>query len=459
MRGLTIGIAAATLVAGSVFAGSAQAAPTAEQTHCRVSSGREPERAAPEQVGLDPARLDTALRFAATRNRLNVQVFRHNCLVGEGPTNELTGKVAWNIWSATKSVVSVLTGMAWDRGLLDLDAAIDRYLPPGLGDEAHRSITVENLLTETSGMKVGVLTEGVTGVIPLDPNSAVQALGVPLDNPPGTTFSYSQRNVDLLAYVLESALGEPLQNFAQRELFDPLGIERTDYYWARDRAGHTYGYAHLMIPPDDFAKLGLLVGNDGLWDARRIVSADYLAKARTPSAANSCYGYLFWLGPGCAEAASFLPDDTYMMAGLGLQNVFVMPSLDLTVMWTGAYGNVSAYGVSGIVQNTAELPYEFFRRLFAAFEDNPMPDPGPYLEPPLRLDPSRYVDANILLAVFGIGPSAYPGCNVLSCLNYPLAPPFADTAPGCAILACLGPNAPGIRSQRPNSPTVELSGR
>jgi hypothetical protein len=57
------------------------------------------------------------------------------------------------------------------------------------------------------------------------------------------------------------------------------------------------------------------------------------------------------------------------------------------------------------------------------------------------------VDTNILLAVFGIGPSAYPGCNVFACLNYPLAPPFADTAPGCAILACLGPGprTPGIR--------------
>lgn len=444
--GVLAAVAAVSLVAGSVFGGNARAE-TVDGVTCGVSSGREPERAAPEQVGLDSGLLAQALAFAGGRNRLNVQVFRHNCLVGEGPTNEQTGNVAWNIWSATKSVVSVVAGIAWDQGKLDLAAPIDQYLPPGLGDEQHRSITVENLLTETSGMKVGVLTEGVTGVIPIDPNSAVQALGVPLDNPPGAVFSYSQRNVDLLTYVIELAIGEPLQQFAQRELFDPLGIERGDYYWARDRAGHTYGYAHLMIPPNDFAKIGLLVSNNGRWGAQHIVSAAYLRKARQPSVANHCYGYLFWVGPGCAETADFLPADVYSMAGLGLQNVFIVPSLDLTVVWTGVFGNVSNQGASGIVQNTAELPWEFFRRLFAAFEDHPVPDPGPYVEPPLRLDPRRFVDTNILLAVFGIGPSAYPGCNVFSCLNYPLAPPFADTAPGCVILVCLGPDprTPGIR--------------
>ncbi|MEV2222970.1 serine hydrolase [Nocardia vinacea] len=444
--GFLAGIAAVSLVAGSVFAGGAQATHTV-QLSCGVSSARELERAAPEQVGLDSDRLAEALEFASGRNRLNVQVFRHNCLIGEGPTNDQTGNVAWNIWSATKSVVSLLAGIAWDQGKLDIEASIGQYLPPGLGDEQHRSITVENLLTETSGMKVGVLTEGLTGVIPLDPDSAVQALGVPLVNPPGAAFSYSQRNVDLLAYVIELAVGAPLQQFAQRELFDPLGIERGDYYWARDRAGHTYGYAHLMIPPNDFAKLGLLVSNNGSWGGQQIVSQRYLHKARQPSAANKCYGYLFWIGPGCAETPDYLPADIYSMSGLGLQNVFIMPSLDLTVVWTGVFGNISSEGISGIVQNTAELPYEFFRRLFAAFEVRPVPDPGPYVEPPLRLDPRRFVDTDLLLAVFGIGPAAYPGCNVFSCLNYPLTPPFADTAPGCVILVCLGPDprTPGIR--------------
>ncbi|MFC8047768.1 serine hydrolase domain-containing protein [Nocardia sp. NPDC057353] len=431
-------LATFALLAGHIAAGSAAAAVCAEPT------GREFVRATPEDVGVDGAELAAALDFAAGRNRFNIQVFRHNCLIGEGPGNAQTGPVPWNVWSVTKSVVSVLTGMAADRGLIELGAPIDRYLPPGLGDAAHRAITVRDLLTEASGMRVGVLTEGLTGVVPIDPNSAVQALGVPLEHAPGTTFSYSQRTVDLLTFVLERALGEPLQQFAQRELFDPIGIPRGDYYWARDRSGNTYGYAHLFLPPPDLARIGMLVRNDGRWGGKQLVSAEYLAAARTPSPANECYGYLFWLGPGCAETPDFLPAGVHSMAGFGGQNVFLLPELDLMVVWTGAYGNVSRYGPGGIIQNTRELPHEFFRRLLPALGE---PDPGPYVEPPLTQDPGEFIDATLLLAVFGIGPAAYPGCTVLSCLDYPLAPPFADAPPGCAVLACVGtdPRTPGIR--------------
>ncbi|MBB5913456.1 CubicO group peptidase (beta-lactamase class C family) [Nocardia transvalensis] len=443
--GWMVGVTVLALVAGGISAGRAQAS-AGDDARCAVSSGRAFERADPEQVGLDAGRLEAALAFAADRNRLNVKVFRHNCLIGSGPRNDRTGGVPWNIWSVTKSIVSLVAGIAWDQGKLDLSAPIGRYLPPGQGDAAHRAITVENLLTETSGLHIGTVNEGLTGVVPIDPNSAVLALGVHLDHQPGTEFTYSQRNVDLLSYIIELAVGEPLQQFAQRELFDPLGIARGDYYWARDRAGHTYGYAHLMIPPDDLAKLGLLVSNDGQWNGTDVVSADYLHRALSPSATEPCYGYLFWLGAGCVEMPSFLPRDTYEMAGLGLQNVFVIPSLGLTVVWTGAFGNRSSGGPSGVLQNTTELTHEFFRRLFAAFHEPPAPDPGPYVEPPVELDPRNYFDPNITLAVFGVGPDSYPGCTVVSCSSTPLAPPFADLPPGCLLVTCLGPDprTPGI---------------
>lgn len=435
-------------VGGGCFEGGTAGAQPGD-ARCGQPAGREFERATPEQAGLDAGRLDDALRFAASRNRLNVQVFRNNCLIGEGPGNADTGRIAWNVWSVTKSVVSLLAGIAWDRGELDIRAPIGRYLPAGLGDAAHRAITVENLLTETSGLHIGTITEGLTGVVPIDPFSAVQALAVPFDNPPGTTFTYSQRNVDLLSYVIELAVGEPLQQFAQRELFGPIGIQRGDYYWARDRSGHTYGYAHLMIPPDDLSRLGLLVSNDGVWRGQRIVSHAYLHRAATPSATDQCYGYLFWVGPGCAENPDFMPGDIYDMSGMGLQNVFFIPSLGLTVMWTGFFGVHTTKGPVGILEYSGELSHEFFRRLLAAFEHSPIPDPGPYVEEPAQLNAADYLDADIALAVFGVGPDAYPGCNVLSCLNVPLAPPFSDAPPGCLLLACVGPDprTPGIRRE------------
>ncbi|MFE6863823.1 serine hydrolase domain-containing protein [Nocardia sp. NPDC057668] len=445
-RGCLAGVMAVVIIAGSVhFGGNAGATPA--EFHCAQPAGREFERTTPEQAGLDSRLLTEALTFAAERNRSNVQVFRHNCLIGEGPFNDRTGSIAWNVWSVTKSVVSLVAGIAADRGKLDIDAAIGAYLPPGLGDAAHRAITVHNLLTETSGLRVGVVTEGITGVIPIDPFSAVQALAVPFENPPGTVFTYSQRNVDLLAYVIELATGEPLREFAQRELFGPIGIGRDDYYWARDRAGHTYGYAHLMLPPLDLARLGLLVSGAGRWHDRQVISAGYLRRATSPSATDHCYGFLFWTGPGCAENPEFLPPGSYSMSGFGLQHVYVIPGLDLVVVWTGLFGTHTSQGPGGLLQHGVELPHEFFRKLFAAFADGPVPEPGPYVEPPARVNPGDYVDADIALAVFGLGPSAYPGCTVLACLDTPLAPPFSDAPPGCLLQACLGtdPRTPGIR--------------
>src|SRR6202034_3245268 len=94
------------------------------------------------------------------------------------------------------------------------------------------------------------------------------------------------------------AVGEPLQTFAQQYLFGPIGIPANSYIWLRDRSGNTYGYANLFIPPTQFAKLGLLMQNDGNWNGQQIISTDYIAQLRTPTATNGCYGFLFWVNGG-----------------------------------------------------------------------------------------------------------------------------------------------------------------
>jgi hypothetical protein len=398
---------------------------------------------------MDAETLARAIGFAARRDRLNVQVYRHNCLVGVGPWNAVTGRVAWNVWSVTKSVVSLLAGIAADQGRLRLDAPIGAYLPPGLGDAAHRAITVVDLLTESSGLRQAVVAEGITGVIPVDPDSPVQALGLPLDHPPGTVFGYSQRTVDVLAYVVERAVGGDLPGFAQRNLFGPLGIRPSDYFWKRDRSGHSYGYAHLFLPPDDLAKIGLLVADRGRWADHQLISTAYLRAATTPSATNRCYGYLIWLsGPGCDEPVNGLPPGSFAASGMLSQNIFVIPAQDLMVSWTGVGGTRSSQGLVGQFQSTAELAHDFLRGVLAAVRDTPTPDIGPYVEPPqppLRV--GDFVQPDVLAAGLGLGPDAYPGCTVVACLGLPLSPPLTGAPPGCVVFVCLpvDPTTPGIR--------------
>lgn len=438
---------------------------TGDMRDCRVPVGHEqPETAAPGEVGIDQAKLDEAIEFAASRMRTNIQVYRHDCLIGRGPLNDVTDNQPWNLFSGTKSVVSMLAGVAYTQGKLDLNSPIGTYLPDNMGDAAHRAITVRDLLTQTSGLDQSIISEAGTAFLDADPNIVKQTLALPIQHEPGTFFEYTQHGPDLLAYVIQSAVGEDLQRFAQDSLFSPLGIEEGDYFWARDRSGHTYGYAFLYLPPVDFARLGLLMLNNGQWRDERIIAADYIDQARSPSDTNHCYGFLFWVndspctGPSIPSRQTIdlaplpgMPDDAYAMVGFLQQNNFIVPSLDLLVTWNGFLGDVSPDPTTVISASlNSELYHTFLRKLAAAFEVPDLPDPGPY-EPTFNLDfePDQVIDSDVLLGALGLGPDAPEDCNVIDCGPEPLRMPFENN-PGCFLATCLGPAAP----QRDGDPHI-----
>ena len=108
---------------------------------------------------------------------------------GSCTTNALapvTDQAHNDLWSVTKSVISMLTGIAAHEGSLRLDDPIGNYLPKGAGwgDRAHRAITIRQLLTQTSGLDQAILSEAVT--LGADPSLAQEALAQPLKFAPGT---------------------------------------------------------------------------------------------------------------------------------------------------------------------------------------------------------------------------------------------------------------------------------
>ena len=430
----TLRVTLATIVLGlvslSLIGVPAEASPT--QTRCTVPvSGTKFGTATPQQEALDPAAVQRALNYANSHLRLSVQIFRNNCLIGTGALNPVTANLPMELFSSTKSVISMLTGIAYDRHKLSLDDPIGKYLPKGVGwgDPAHRAITIRNLLTETAGLREAILAEFAS--LGADPNIAQEALAQPLVAKPGTKFEYTQRVPDLLGFVVQRAVGQDLQKFAQANLFSPVGIPRTSYSWLRDRAGITYGYANLFMPPTQFAKLGLLMQNDGVWNGKRVISSSYVHKVQQPTATNGCYGMLFWVNSGTSctsanipaaqtvegPAIASAPRDLYAMVGALQQNNFIIPSLNMTVTWTGVLGE-TALNLAGILSASAsgsDLYYNFFRLLMAGVKDQKIPDPGPFKTPPLDLDvnPLNYLSPFVLLT--DLFPSAK--CNVLGCNN------------------------------------------
>lgn len=385
------------------------------------------ETATPEEVGLSSPQVDEALTYASLHGRSSVQIFRNNCLVGRGPADPITDSIPAQVWSVTKSVVGMLAGMAIADGKLDIDHQIGDYLPdePGWGDEAHRAITVRGILSETSGTREAILAEAATVIT--DPSTMQEFLAQKITHPPGTHFEYGQRDADAAAFIVQSALGRDLQEYAQERLFSPLGIEKASYFWLRDRSGNTYGYAWLFIAPKYLAHLGLMMQNGGQYVGQQVVPFEWVQAVATPSPENPCYGYLFWnnLGKPCTGAnipvatkiqqtsVASAPHDLFDMVKALQQNNFMIPSLNMTVTWTGVFGD-TAPNLSVLLSATpGNLYYDFFRILMRAVSDPKVPDAGPYESPPLSLDinPLNYLNPEVLLEDL----LSNPDCNILVC--------------------------------------------
>jgi CubicO group peptidase (beta-lactamase class C family) len=418
----------ATLALGLSLAASAQAAPQAQKTcHLPAAATTGFSAATPAQEDLDATKLSDAVDQLSTRLRLSVQVFRNDCLVGTDPLNALTASVHNNLWSVTKSVVSLLTGIAVGEDRLSLDAPIGRYLPTGAGwgDAAHRAITVGDLLTQTGGLRQSILTEA--GTLGADPSQAQEELAQPFIYPAGTRFQYSQLGPALLAEVVQRAVGEDLGTFAQQHLFSPIGISAGTYFWLRDRSGLPYGYSNLFLTPLQLSRLGLLMSNQGRWNGQQVVPASYVAAVGRPDATNGCYGMLFWTNAGepCTgadipdaqtldrRAIPSLPPSAYEMNGTGGQLVVMIPSLHMTVITTGYFGSLSLDPPVLLGAAPDEMQWTFFRALMSAVEDVHVPDPGPYTGDPLDLDinPGNYADPQVLTTDM----LTNPACNVVFC--------------------------------------------
>lgn len=393
------------------------------------SSGSQFQSAPPQEQSLDPSVVQQAIDYATSHMRVSVQIFRNNCRVGAGSLEQAIDSIPLPVWSSAKSVVSLLVGIAAERGLLAVDDPIGKYRPagPAWGDDAHRAITIGDLLTQTSGLRQSIISEAAS--LLSDPDIAQEALAQPLDHPPGTHFVYGQRPVDLLAFIVGQAVGQDLQTFAQENLFGPIGIPADTYVWLRDRAGNTYGSSNLMMTAPQYAKLGLMVQNGGVWNGHRVLSEQYLRQAAEPTLTNGCYGYLFWTnrGQSCTSAAfpsaitvahnmiPSAPADLFAMVGFLHQNNFIIPSLHMTVTWIGALGD-TAPDIGTLLSadpGTSDLYYNFFRILMRAVTDTHIPDPGPYQPPPTNLsfDPLNFADPSVLLA------DLFPNstCNILAC--------------------------------------------
>jgi CubicO group peptidase (beta-lactamase class C family) len=302
----------------------------------------------PEQQGFDPALL-CAMGKGVTDGQLadvdSVVVIRHGVLVYERyflyPDRQFfdaTMKHAGN--SMTKSVVSLLVGIAVDRGLIkDLDTSVFSYFPEyaDLSTPEKDRITLRNLLTMSDGLDShGPDPMHVHGS---DPEPYRYALGPNLAREPGVSFEYKNSSTELVGAILQKVTGKTVDVLARENIFAPLGIDDVD--WSRHLGnGFTTSSDGLSLRARDWAKIGQLVLNQGLWKGKQIVSASWIAqstaaqlKARGPFS----YGFQWWLGRSLSGDRVV---EWTAAIGFNDQKTIILPELDMVVVFLASHESI-----------------------------------------------------------------------------------------------------------------------
>jgi CubicO group peptidase (beta-lactamase class C family) len=290
--------------------------------------------------GIDPDLLAQAYAHARqTPGIRSLLVQRHSVLVGEEYFHGGAADSLEHVWSVTKSVTSILIGMALERGYLTgLDRTLDEFLTP-IVDSLPRDkgrITLRQLLTMTSGLQWHEFDGGGEYGRWVTSDDMLQyVIDRPWASQPGEAFLYNTGGTHLLSAVLTVATGATELDFARQHLFGPLGITQAD--WWTDERGYSTGGMGLHLRPRDMVKIGELFLRRGVWNGKAVVSGQWVQESTTPhiSTGNAVwfgpeYGYLWWIGHGQGH-------DFYFANGFAGQFIFVVPELDLVIVATSGW--------------------------------------------------------------------------------------------------------------------------
>jgi CubicO group peptidase (beta-lactamase class C family) len=312
--------------------------------------------ASPESVGLDSERLCMiAARMKETDANIHaVVIVRHGKLVFEqyfaGPDErwlvagwfDHDATIRHDMRSASKSVISLLVGIAIDRKLIaSAEEPVVKFFPEyaAVKSPGWDQVTIRHLLRMSSGIQWDE-NRGWNDPKNDEPHLAGEAdpvryiLSKPIAAPPDTVWTYNGGGTELLGNILETVTGKPLEAFAREALFGPLGI--SDWEWMKYGNGKVASAIGLRARPRDAAKIGQMVLNRGAWDGKQIVSSEWIEQSVRPRyqaigyfSGIMFYGQQWWLGRSFAREREV---KWIAAQGSGGQRLFIVPDRDLVVM-------------------------------------------------------------------------------------------------------------------------------
>jgi len=309
---------------------------------------------APEEQGLDSDKIAEMFEFIE-KNSYDVHsiiIVRNGFLLTEKylSNSQLLDNKSYpggikihNQWSATKSLISILIGIALQSGFLDnLNQTLyeffkDMWDPNFTDSEIKKNITIEQLLKMNAGFVAGKEAPKTKDSFDLIKWALAE---VPIGFTPGQTgkFEYSNDGINLLSGIITKVTGKTAEEFAKEYLFTPLGVSDDEYSWWHDDKNISAGGYGFSCTPKAQAKIGMLSLNNGNWNGTQIVEPNFMKNAVSPQTSfdsqgkdkksGVSYGYLWVITEHLFKG--------YYAAGAGGQCIFVIPEYNITVGITGA---------------------------------------------------------------------------------------------------------------------------
>ena len=267
-------------------------------------------------------------------------VIRHDSILFESYRDGWNDTLTSNLYSATKTIVGLLTGIALDEGKIhSLDDKVSRYIPIyNKGMQA--DVTVRDLLTMSGGMAwdesyaslFSVTTHGYYG------NDLYELVtGLEVADPPGVRFLYRSGETQLLAFVLEAATGETLSRLAEEKLWKPMQAGQ-DAYWLLDKkGGDEKAFCCFHTTARDVARFGRLILHKGNWNGKQLISHAYMDEMLRPASylkdqwgkdSLDYYGLQTWI-------MRYRGEEIPCMRGMLGQYIYAIPSKDAVVVRLG----------------------------------------------------------------------------------------------------------------------------
>ena len=292
-------------------------------------------------------------------NTLGIVVYKSGEIVLDEYFSGAHRNESVNTFSVVKSIVAVLVGIAIDKGFIKgVDQKVIDFFPDyklKRNQEQLKDVTIENFLTMTVPYKYK--SEPWTKVCTsLDWGGKILEM-IGGKKQIGESFHYSTLGIQVLSNVLTIATGMSLKDFAEKYLFEPLGIldvpnanvvdratqeafykTRDNRGWVKDPSGfYTTGWG-LSMTTDEFARIGVMVLNKGTYNGKRILSEEYIDQMLSERVEG--YGYLWWIYPKNKTIKIIRKEyttgkyDSFCANGVGGSLMAVVPEIDAVICMT-----------------------------------------------------------------------------------------------------------------------------